>query len=70
MINCFPKPFFRGYRQVKNREESYSDLLALSHRPTPFSERNHPEISIMFSANQVSTQIEKIVDGGINTQKP
>jgi hypothetical protein len=44
--------------------------MVLSYRPTPLIERTDPEISIVLGFGQVSSQIEQIVDGSANTEKP
>ena len=45
-------------------------LLESSYRPAPISERTGPKIPIVFSADQMPTQVEQVTDGGMRTQEP
>jgi hypothetical protein len=44
--------------QVKNQERKNSDLFVSNNRPTPFSERTYPEVTVMLSTDRVPAQIE------------
>jgi len=57
------------YWQVKSHERNMSDQLASSNCPTPFFKRTHPQIPIVFSPDQMSTEIEQIADSSIDTQE-
>jgi hypothetical protein len=58
-----------GLWHVKTHEQSNSDLHASRHCPVPFPECTHPELPVMPCTNQMSTQIEKIMDSGMGIQK-
>ena len=38
-------------------------------RPTPLTERTHPQITVMLSTDQVSAKIEQVTDNGMGAQK-
>ena len=46
-----------GFWQVKNQERDNFMLYASSNCPAPFSERTHPEITVMLSPDQVPAKI-------------